>query len=198
MSTKSPLNFQCGCGQVQAQLSPAGVSGGSHIQCYCKDCQASARHLGYDLPPHGGTELIQTTPDAITITNGVDQLAILRLSPNGLCRWYATCCNTPMFNTLQRKTLPFAGVVVHASESKSVDQAMGPIWGHAFTAAAPANSGAPTEDKKMARIGTKMLGRLISAYLSGRAGQNPFLTKDKEWITVPKVLTLEERKAATR
>jgi hypothetical protein len=153
--------------------------------------------LGYALPPHGGTELIQTTPDAIDIISGAEHLAMLRLSPNGLCRWYAKCCNTPMFNTLQRRTLPFAGIVVHQAESDDVQAAMGPIWGHAFTSYAPQNSGAPSQDKHMARIGTKMLGRLIGAYLTGRASQNPFLTEDKEWIVTPEVLTLEQRKAAT-
>lgn len=198
MSTKSPLHFQCSCGQVQVELSPAGVSSGSHIQCYCKDCQASARHLGYDLPPHGGTELIQTTPDAITFLQGADQLAIQRLSPKGLCRWYAKCCDTPMFNTLQKKTLPFAGIVVHPAESDAVEQAMGPIWGHAFTSGAPKAGGAPTQDKHMMGIGARMIGRLITAYLSGRAGKNPFLTADRDWIVTPKILTLDERKAATR
>jgi hypothetical protein len=196
MKQKSPLNFQCGCGQVQARLSAAGVAAGSHIQCYCKDCQTSARHLGYRLPEHGGTELIQTTPDAITFVSGADQLGLQRLSPNGLCRWYAKCCNTPMFNTLQRRTLPFAGIVVHPPEAEGVKAQMGPIWGHAFTSYAPSGTGAPSEDKQMGRIGTKMILRLISAYLSGRAGRNPFLTKDRDWIAQPEVLTLEERKAA--
>lgn len=193
---KSSLNFQCGCGQVKASLSPAGVAAGSRIQCYCKDCQTSARHLGYDLPAHGGTELIQTTPDAISIISGAENLVIQRLSPKGLCRWYAKCCNTPMFNTLPRKTLPFAGIVVHPAESEATGQAMGPIWGHAFTASAPAGGGAPKEDKHMMRIGAKVVVRMISAYLSGRAAQNPFLTDDKEWIAPVTVLTLEQRNAA--
>ena len=197
MSVKKPLNFECGCGLVQVELSASGVAAGSHIQCYCKDCQTSARHLGYDLPPHGGTELIQTTPDGITITAGVDQLAIQQLSPKGICRWYAKCCNTPMFNTLQRKTLPFAGIVVHPKETEQVAKTMGPIWGHAFTASAPAGGGAPSEDRQMMRIGAGIVGRMLKTYLSGRSGQNPFLTEDKEWITTPTVLTLDQRKAAS-
>lgn len=193
---KRAVEFQCGCGQVKATLSAQGASSGTRLRCYCTDCQTAARHLGYDLPSHGGSELIHTTPDAISIDQGAEHLAILRLGPKGLCRWYASCCKTPMFNTLPRKSLPFAGIVVHPAQAEATEQQMGPVWGHAFTASAPAGGGAPAQDKHMMGIGARIVGRLITAYLSGRAAQNPFLTKDKDWIAPVTVLTLEQRKAA--
>ena len=91
-------------------------AGGTHVICYCADCQTFARHLGQSetaLDADGGTEIFQTLPDAVRITRGADSLALLRLGPKGLMRWYAGCCNTPIANTLANpRTLPFIGMIL--------------------------------------------------------------------------------------
>ena len=45
-----------------------------------------------------------------------DKIEAVRLSPKGLYRWYARCCNTPVGNTLT-PSVPFVGVVAHAFEA---------------------------------------------------------------------------------
>ena len=60
----------------------------------------------------GGSEVFQTTPARIEFTQGADQLACMRLSPKGLMRWYARCCNTPIANTLPSPGMAFAGILV--------------------------------------------------------------------------------------
>lgn len=80
----------------------------------CDDCQSYAYQMDRAddiLDPSGGTELYQTTLSNITITQGAEHLGCLRLSPKGLMRWYAGCCDTPIANTLPRHKVPFAGVV---------------------------------------------------------------------------------------
>ena len=197
MGRGSALELQCGCGQVQLELSAPGAASATRLRCYCTDCQAAARHLGYALPAHGGTDLIQTTPDRLRIVQGQEHLAILRLGPKGLCRWYATCCNTPMMNMLPKQGLPFAGVVVHALETVAADAAVGLVWGHAFTQSAMPGQGSPAKDAHFAGIGMGIVKRMLGAYLTGRNRINPFLTETRDWIAPIRVLTKAERDAAT-
>lgn len=197
MRRKEPVNLGCTCGCVQLQLDPAGVASGTRLVCYCIDCQTAARHLGYALPPHGGSELVQTTPDRVTILSGRDRLGILRLSPTGLTRWYATCCNTPMLNMLRKPGLPFVGLVVHDADRPAVERAMGPNRNHAFTKYAPKGQGAPVKDMHFAATGVDILRRLLGAYLTGRHRVNPFVTEARDWPVTPTVLTVEQRAAAT-
>lgn len=191
------LELACRCGGVQAELSPGAVAAATHLKCYCKDCQAAARFLAYALPENGGTELIHTTPDGLRIRLGGDRLAAFRLGPKGNCRWYAECCNTPMFVTLPRRTLPFLGIVVEQGASDRAAAALGPIWGHAFTASAISTKDRPAKDRHMMGIGARIMMRMAGAFLSGKAGLNPFLTEASDWIVTPYVLTKDERRSAT-
>jgi hypothetical protein len=38
-------------------------------------------------------------------------LRLMRLSEKGLLRWYAGCCDTPLFNTMATPKVPFVGVL---------------------------------------------------------------------------------------
>ncbi|MBA85405.1 DUF6151 family protein [Thalassobius sp. S69A] len=191
------LELGCKCGQVRIALDAAGARAATRLRCYCKDCQAAARHLGYDLPGHAGTELIQTTPDHLRIVQGQENLEILRLSPKGLCRWYATCCGTPMMNSLPKRGLPFAGLVVHEGEQDAVQRSVGKLRGHAFTKYAPKGRGAPARDVNYNGIGLGIIRRMLGAFLSGRFRRNALLGADGGWIAPVRVLSLEKRRAAT-
>lgn len=196
MPGEESLNVTCSCGQVQVTLESEGCRSATRVQCYCIDCQTAAAHLGYELPAHGGSDLIQTTPDRIKIVSGGQNLSIMRLGPKGLCRWFARCCNTPMLNTLPKPGMPFVGIVIHPWDSASADQAVGPIWGHAFTKYAPAGQGAPAEDQHFKGVGARLVARMLGAVLTGRRKINPLRTETGAWIAPAHVLTLEERTAA--
>ncbi|MEZ5702774.1 MAG: DUF6151 family protein [Burkholderiaceae bacterium] len=93
-TTHHPL--RCQCGTLQGRVALNGLS--NQLVCYCRDCQAFARYLGDAeriLDHQGGSTIVQVAPDRVEITQGHDQLAAMRLSPNGLLRWYAACCRTP-------------------------------------------------------------------------------------------------------
>jgi len=47
---------------------------------------------------------------------GQHHIAGLRLTPNGLFRWYAGCCNTPVGNSLG-PSVPFVGIIVQAFDT---------------------------------------------------------------------------------
>ena len=126
------IPLKCRCGSVRGVAKQIVPSQGNRLVCMCDDCQAFAHHLGAAervLDPHGGTDIFQTTPSRVSISEGIEHLACLRLSPKGLMRWYAKCCNTPIANTMASPRVPFAGVVHtfmdHTGTSR--DEALGPI-----------------------------------------------------------------------
>lgn len=193
------LIHRCRCGSVAVKLQLPGRGAGTRVTCYCKDCQTAGRLFGAEaeiLGPAGGTDIYQTTPDRLQILHGAEALRIIRLSPKGLLRWHAGCCDTPMFNTLERLALPFVGLVLRPDERAMADAALGPVTAHAFTASAPPGQGAPARDVHVARTGGQLVLRMIAALLSGRAKLNPLRASDGGPIAPVRVLTREERAAA--
>lgn len=90
----------------------------NRVVCYCDDCQAFAHHLGRAdlLDPQGGSDIVQVAPASVVFDRGADRIVGLRLTPKGLHRWYASCCRTPLGNTLG-PAVPFVGIVAGAFEA---------------------------------------------------------------------------------
>src|SRR5437016_5861532 len=107
--------LRCSCGEVQGYARNAGPGTVNRIVCYCDDCQAFLHHLGrtYLLDAHGGTDIVQLAPASLVFDRGTDRIIALRLGPKGLYRWYASCCRTPLGNTVG-PTIPFVGIVAQA------------------------------------------------------------------------------------
>jgi hypothetical protein len=78
------------------------------------------------LDAQGGTDIFQTSQASLTLTAGTERVACVRLTPNGLARWYASCCNTPIGNTLATPAVPFIGVTTLFARGRK-DEALGPI-----------------------------------------------------------------------
>jgi hypothetical protein len=120
--------IECSCGKVKGILRQKV----NRVVCYCQDCQAFARFLDHDreiLDEIGGTAIVQTTPKSITFTAGTQYLACMRLTPTGLLRWYATCCNTPIGNTPADFKLSFVGLVHNClvTQRAALDEIFGSI-----------------------------------------------------------------------
>ena len=98
-SSNFPL--RCRCGQMRGVARKVSPSAGFRIVCYCKDCQAFARFLGRPdvLDAAGGTDIFQMATGRVTLTAGTEALRCLRLSDQGVFRWYADCCRTPIANS---------------------------------------------------------------------------------------------------
>ena len=104
MSSPPPrdLQLQCRCGTVRAIAHGVTPQMGNHCVCYCDDCQAFPKALGRPdvVDANGGTDIFQLSQARLEFTHGLDRVAWLRLTPKGTARWYTSCCNTPIGNTL--------------------------------------------------------------------------------------------------
>lgn len=189
----------CRCGAVEVTLAVPAPAAGTRVTCYCKDCQTAAGLFGHEddlLSPGGGSEIWQTTPDRVSIDSGAEHLEILRLSPKGLYRWHARCCDTPIFNTMSRVHLPFVGVVLRQAELEGGAAGLGPSRCRAFTKYARPEPGAPKADRGFAGAGLQVLRRMAGAWIGGRAKTNPLLDGDGAPIAPVTVIPLEQRQAA--
>lgn len=185
---------------VEVTLAVPASGAGTRVTCYCKDCQTAASLFGHAdelLSPGGGSEIWQTTPDRVTIASGAEHLEILRLSPKGLFRWHARCCDTPIFNTMSRVAWPFVGVVLRQAELDGAASGLGSSRCRAFTKYARPEPGAPKSDRGFVGAGLRVLSRMMAAWISGRAKSNPLLTVVGAPIAPVSVIPLEQRQRAT-
>lgn len=175
---------------------------GNRVVCMCDDCQAFALFLECPdtLDQYGGTDIYQTTPAQLRITDGVEHLRCVRLSPKGLLRWYAGCCNTPIANTADTARAPFAGVVHtfmdHAASGRARGDVLGPPLGYLMAKFAlgepPANAHATVPLSLLIRS----IKYLLRGLVTGKASPSPFFdARTKAPVVEPKVLTTEEREA---
>lgn len=191
------IAISCRCGQFGAKLKNVSPKTGSHVQCYCKDCQAGAIALGAEdtLMPRNGSDIYQTIPSNLEPTKGQEHLACLRLSPKGLMRWYASCCDTPVFNTLGGTKLAFVGVSVPAMRGDAIDKAIGKVVAVVHTKDAPFGK-EPLKDYGFNKAGFGVLSRHFGALMRGQAKDTP-LFKDGLPVVEPRVLSKKERLDAT-
>ena len=118
--------IQCKCGTVRGQLEGTGVS--SRIICYCTDCRAYIRFLDQAadvLDGQGGTEIVQVEQPRLRFSQGADHLEAVRLSDKGMVRWYASCCKTPICNTMVDPKISFAGLIHTCLDSAQMDRDFG-------------------------------------------------------------------------
>lgn len=180
--------FACVCGVVHGSLDVT-PRGGRHLTCACKSCRSAEVHLGQPDPGAAGVAIYQTTPDRITIDAGHDRLAVMRLSPKGLFRWHATCCNSPLFNTMPGPGLPFVGVLVARIPDPDP---LGPVMARVNI---PTVSGKPRNEGIMAST-FGLLRRAMQAKLTGRGKRTPFFSPDGSPTAPVHVISLEDRQAA--
>jgi hypothetical protein len=122
------IELRCRCGSVHGCAIGIARRSVNRAICYCDDCQAFAHHLGRPelLNAIGGSDIVQLAPARLKIEQGLDRIAGMRLTPRGLFRWYSTCCNTPLGNTVS-PDIPFVGVLVSSFDlgPQDPDQAFG-------------------------------------------------------------------------
>ncbi len=132
MSKGTDLELRCRCGTLQGRIRGASRRTATRLVCYCDDCQRFATVLGVAdkvLDAHGGTDVLHISPARIAITGGPDRVACLRLTPRGIFRWYAACCNTPIGNTLPTGKVPFLSLIRAClpCDAGTLDSVVGPV-----------------------------------------------------------------------
>lgn len=192
------ITFHCRCGTLRGEIEARAVY--ARARCYCRDCQAFARALGREdvLDAEGGTDIVAMLPAGVRFTDGADRLACLALSPKGLLRWYARCCDTPIANTPRDPNVAYVGVLRPClqGDPDALDAAVGPSR-IALNVKSARGQVSATPLRTFVGVLRIMRGVLV-ARLRGRYRDNPFFVADPPRpIVEPRVLTLAERKAAT-
>jgi hypothetical protein len=193
------VELGCRCGEVHGWAR--GVSPGTvnRVVCYCDDCQAFLHHLGRAdlLDAHGGTDVVQLAPRAVTFDRGTERIVGLRLTPKGLHRWYASCCHTPLGNTLA-PSLPFIGMPLEvfrgAPEARRRDELFGKARGASFVQYA--TGGAPEGSIQTHRLLARWLRLVLGWKLRGQSWPHPFFDRATRAPSHPvTTLSAEEREA---
>ena len=174
------IPFACRCGTVTGALHDVRPNEGTHVVCHCNACARAMALSGLADEAANGVGLWQTTPDRIEITSGIGQLSPVRLSPKGIFRWTAQCCDTPMFNTMAGPGVPFTGVL---SRNLSDIAPLGPVIAHGFVTGADGKQ----RHQHGSRVIWRFLKRSVAAKLSGRGRQNPCFTADGSPIATPRL-----------
>ena len=194
------VELSCRCTEVRGLVANASPATVNRVVCYCNDCQAFAHRLGRAdlLDVHGGSDIVQVAPAALSFTQGRDRIAGLRLSPKGLYRWYARCCHTPLGNTVG-PAIPFVGIVTQAFEtgSQTANDVFGPpigaIYGKYAVGTAPRGS-TGLNLPLMARAIRMMLGWR----LGGRTWPHPFFDEATRATKYEVLVLLQEEREALR
>ncbi|NJK31865.1 MAG: hypothetical protein HC927_05295 [Deltaproteobacteria bacterium] len=191
--------LKCRCGAVTGMAREVSSARGNRLVCMCDDCQAYARWLGDErmLDQSGGTEVFQLTPAQVRIDRGREQVRCVRLSEQGLMRWYADCCRTPIANTLASPRMPFVGVLtlfMDHPDPRSRDEQLGPVL--ARIQARFGKPPLPPGSHLRAPLGLilRSLGQLVRGFIAGAHAPSPFFDPSSGApIVEPLVLDSTER-----
>ena len=190
----------CRCGKLQGSLTYVSPNNCNRVICYCEDCRAFLHHLGRVdlLDAAGGTEVIQVAPQTVTFEHGTGSIACVRLTPNGLYRWYANCCNTPLGNTLT-PSVPFIGmpweVFRGAPDTRSRDESFGKVRAASFSKSAQGQiqEGVPKAGLKHL---LHMMRLMLEWKIRGKAWPHPFFDRNSNAPKYPiAILSSDERKS---
>lgn len=197
---KVDVPLRCECGKIRGMAKDVERSAGTRCVCYCGDCQAFARFLGRQgiVDQWGGTDIWQMSPGHLALEAEEGALACVRLSAEGMHRWYCSACKTPVANTMTA-IIPFVGVVHSfmdfASTGVSRDEVLGP--GHPVQTATAYGEGAPVQKgSAVFSVLLRTMAMVVGRKIAGRGRVSPFFDpKTKKATAEPKVLTPDERRA---
>lgn len=121
-------------------------------------------------------QIVQATPDQVRILAGREHLRCLRLTKNGLTRWFAGCCMTPLANTSRRAWIPFVGLMTAVLDTED-EALLGP--------ATHANGTHPTPWETVVRS----VWVLLSGVLLQRHRPNAFFDESGNTLAQPEILS---------
>jgi len=130
------IQLQCSCKSVKGelQLVPKHTI---HVHCYCCDCKTVAEYLSSNksLDNNDASQLLQTYPQYLSITQGLEHVSCLKVTEKGKLRWYTRCCNTSIGNTMDSYKVPFLGVstdFMNFENDQEKSKCLGPVYMKAF------------------------------------------------------------------
>lgn len=203
MSRRQPVDLliRCTCGALRGTLCDVSRESGNRCVCYCDDCQSFAHFLERAdeiLDANGGTDIFQTSSGRLEFSEGLEQLACMRLTESGMLRWYAACCRTAIGNTPGTSRVPFVGLihscVDHATQDRSRDETLGPVRMRGFARFAKGDrSKLDAHDGAPSSMGTRVTEILQKALERGEQNRSPFFNVSTgEPCVSPRILTAVE------
>jgi hypothetical protein len=192
------IEMRCRCGEVRGIVADPSPRSVNRVVCYCDDCQAFLHQLGRAdlLNGKGGSDIVQVAPAALGFTKGQHRIAGLRLTPKGLYRWYATCCNTPVGNTMG-PAIPFVGIFAQSVDPPRPDDFFGvpvaEIFGKCAVGEPPPGS---TRFNPMMFL--RAIGKVVGWRFGGKAWPHPFFARDTRAPIYPLTVISQERREALR
>ncbi len=183
------LSFSCSCGELTGHVTPRGLKLGTHTECFCHDCRAAQLYFGQPDPAPGPVDILQTTPEDIVFDTGSKRLGAMKLSADGMLRWYATCCNAPLATTPNSARVPFVGFIARRLSDPS---ALGPVTTRGFMSGPDGKQ----HHEKLRYAAFGFLNRVIRSWVSGTWKSSPFFdASGKSPVVSPTILSNEERSA---
>ncbi|MBO6768149.1 MAG: hypothetical protein JJ901_07565 [Erythrobacter sp.] len=196
MSAPDTLPFACQCGAVTGVIEQASAREGDRVVCHCVDCRDLVRYLGQEervLDDLGGTDLYQSRCARVKLHSGRDKLASLHMTEGKTLRWYASCCNSPMFNTYANGKVPYVTTILANADPARRDALLGAPVGHVFAEQATGDA-SELELMPFSRLMRRFFGRMIRDLLAGdRRRSALFDPKTLEPIAEPIRLSPEQR-----
>jgi hypothetical protein len=191
--------LRCRCGTIQGHVRLPVTSG--RALCYCKDCRAYARLLeersgARIADAAGGSDIVALPPSHVRLERGLGSLACVSLSPRGILRWYAGCCDTPIANTPRDPKVHYAGLLHNCLDSQPIEPSFGPVTVRINTDSATA----PVKGTPLASVLAiaKLMSAMLPARFNGRYRDNPFFDAEGRPAVEPQVLDLAERARLTQ
>lgn len=181
------LGFACKCGELRGEIIDVTPAAYTNIVCHCADCRSAYTHLGLADPEKVG--ILQTTQDRIKITQGGEYLRLFRLSDKGALRWYAKCCDTPLFYTPLKARAVHVGV---NTDRLDKPESLGKVMATSFV---PSRNGKRSHSG-VGRMMTRMVTRIAAKNLNGDWRNSPFFDDEGAPAATANVLTREQRAAA--
>ncbi len=173
------VKLECSCGTVRGNVKVVPKSF-FHVHCLCCDCQNFAAYLNNKqsiLDKHGGTELLQTYPELMQITDGHDKICGVQFKQKGLYRWHTTCCNMPIANTMSSPKVPFVGVSVNLMKFSSEQQKLeilGPVTMKAFGKYSIGEMPKDAHPRFPISYMPKIIGFMLKGMLTRKSSPSPF------------------------
>lgn len=100
------------------------------------------------------------------LSRGREKLACLHLTEKPTLRWYAACCNTPMFNTYANGSVPYITTLVANCDGERAAAILGPAIGHLFLKEAIGDPG-NVPRMSMPALLRRFFPRMIKDLMSG-------------------------------
>lgn len=195
------LTLRCRCGAFIGTATQVSAKAGIRGVCYCDDCQAFARYLDADgttLDAQGGTDIFQMSPARLTVAQGLERLACVKVTPKGPLRWYADCCRAPIGNTAPTRQLPIVGMILSSVQARpqELDKVLGPVQARVMVryAKGVVADSAPTYDGFPPSHIARMLWKILVWRIGGDHRRSPFFDSSTgKPITSPRLLDANER-----